>query len=59
MTYAKSQAKAKSRMWNQIMTNVVGYPHCTINHEDIALLGQDLVAAAAVGKVKDLGQRMD
>jgi len=45
---------AKSPVWNQIKADVLGCDYCTINREDIALLGQALVAAKATGHIRDL-----
>ncbi|MBN1835045.1 MAG: hypothetical protein JW820_04285 [Spirochaetales bacterium] len=45
---------AKSPVWNQIKADVLGCDYCTIDREDIALLGQALVAAGATGKLRDL-----
>ena len=45
---------AKSPAWNQIKADVLGCDYCTIDREDIALLGQALLAARATGDVRDL-----
>jgi xylulokinase len=45
---------AKSPVWNRIKAEVLNCSYATINREDIALLGQALVAAAAVGMVKSI-----
>jgi xylulokinase len=45
---------AKSPVWNQIKADILGCDYCTIDREDIALLGQALIAAGATGHVHDL-----
>jgi xylulokinase len=45
---------ARSPVWNQIKADVLGCPYSTINREDIALLGQALLGAMAVGHIDDL-----
>jgi xylulokinase len=45
---------AKSRIWNRIKADVLGCSYCTINREDTGILGQAMIAAAAVGHVEDL-----
>jgi xylulokinase len=45
---------AKSYVWNQIKSDILGSTYSTINREDISTLGSALVAAAAVGHVRDL-----
>jgi len=45
---------AKSGIWNRIKADVLGCSYCTINREDIGILGQAMIAAAAVGHVDDL-----
>jgi xylulokinase len=49
---------AKSPVWNRIKADVLGCPYSTINREDIALLGQALIAAKAVGHVDDLRETL-
>lgn len=45
---------AKSDLWNGIKADILNMRYCTINREDIGILGQALIAAAAVGFVTDL-----
>ncbi len=45
---------AKSPVWNKIKADVLESPYCTINREDIALLGQALIAAAAAGRIGNI-----
>jgi xylulokinase len=45
---------AKSDVWNQIKSDILGSSYSTINREDISTLGSALVAAASAGHVKDL-----
>jgi xylulokinase len=45
---------AKSPVWNQIKADVLGCDYCTIDREDIALLGQALIAAKATGRIRDV-----
>jgi xylulokinase len=45
---------AKSGIWNRIKADILGCSYCTINREDIGILGQAMIAAAAVGHVSDL-----
>jgi len=45
---------AKSGIWNRIKADILGCSYCTINREDIGILGQAMIAAAAVGHVDDL-----
>ena len=47
---------AKSEIWCQIKADILGCSYCTINREDISILGQALIAAAAVGIVGDVGK---
>jgi sugar (pentulose or hexulose) kinase len=41
-------------VWNQIKADVLGCPYSTIDRGDIALLGQALLGAMAVGHIDDL-----
>jgi sugar (pentulose or hexulose) kinase len=45
-------------VWNQIKADVLGCDYCTIDREDIALLGQALVAAGATGHLRDVRARV-
>jgi xylulokinase len=45
---------AASGLWNQIKADVLKMRYCTINREDIGILGQALIAAASVGFIKDV-----
>jgi xylulokinase len=45
---------ARSPVWNQIKADVLGCDYCTIDREDIALLGQALIAARATGYLRDV-----
>jgi xylulokinase len=45
---------ARSEIWCQIKADILGCNYCTINREDISILGQALIAAAAVGFVHDV-----
>jgi xylulokinase len=45
---------AKSPDWNQIKADILGTQYCTINREDIGILGQGIIAAASVGFIKDI-----
>jgi xylulokinase len=45
---------SKSPVWNQIKADILGCSYCTINREDISILGQALIAAAASGHIKDM-----
>jgi xylulokinase len=47
---------AGSSLWCQIKADILGCNYCTINREDISILGQALVAAAAVGMVSDVSK---
>jgi len=49
---------AKSPVWNQIKADVLGCDYCTIDREDIALLGQALIAAGATGHVRDISAKV-
>lgn len=45
---------ARSEVWCQMKADILGCNYCTINREDISMLGQALIAAAAVGVVHDV-----
>jgi xylulokinase len=45
---------ARSAIWCQMKADILGCNYCTINREDISILGQALIAAAAVGLVHDV-----
>ncbi len=45
---------ARSEVWCQLKADILGCNYCTINRGDISILGQALIAAAAVGAVKDV-----
>jgi len=45
---------AKSDVWNQIKADILGSKYCTINREDISILGQALIAASSIGFIKDI-----
>ena len=45
---------AASGLWNQIKADVLKMRYCTINREDIGILGQALIAAASAGFIKDI-----
>jgi xylulokinase len=45
---------SKSEIWCQIKADILGCAYCTINREDISILGQALIAAAAVGGISDI-----
>jgi xylulokinase len=47
---------AESEVWCQIKADILGCNYCTINREDISILGQALVAAAAIGIIADVGK---
>jgi xylulokinase len=47
---------ARSTVWNRIKADVLGCTYCTINREDIALLGQALIAAAAAGSIGNVAE---
>jgi len=47
---------AGSDIWCQVKADILGCNYCTINREDISILGQALIAAAAVGIVGDVGE---
>jgi xylulokinase len=49
---------AKSPVWNQIKADVLGCEYCTIDREDIALLGQALIAARATGYLRDVREKV-
>jgi len=44
---------ARSRLWNEIKTNVLGLPYCTINREDTTTLGAAIIGGKAVGLFAD------
>jgi len=45
---------SKSRIWNQIKSDILGCPYSTLDREDVSLLGQALIAAKAAGYLKDI-----
>jgi len=45
---------SKSGAWNQIKADVLNCNYCTINREDISILGQAIIAARAVGHIKNV-----
>ncbi len=45
---------SKSDVWNQIKADVLNCRYCTINREDISILGQALIAASAAGYIDDV-----
>ncbi len=45
---------SESEIWAQIKADILNCNYCTINREDISVLGQALIAAAAVGHIRDL-----
>jgi xylulokinase len=45
---------ARSEVWCQLKADILGCNYCTINREDISILGQALIAAAAAGAVSDV-----
>ena len=47
---------SKSAVWSQIKADILGCSYHTIDRDDVSLLGQALIAAAAVGAVKDIGR---
>jgi len=47
---------ARSAVWDQIKADVLGCDYCTIDREDIALLGQALIAAGATGHLRDVAK---
>ena len=47
---------AGSEVWCQIKADILGCNYCTINREDISILGQALIAAAAVGSIDNIGE---
>jgi xylulokinase len=44
---------AASDLWDQIKSDVLNMEYCTINRDDIGILGQALIAASAVRHVDD------
>ncbi len=47
---------SKSEVWNQIKADILGSSYHTINREDISILGQAIIAAAAGGYIKDISE---
>ena len=45
---------SRSEVWCQMKADILGCNYCTINREDISILGQALIAAAAVGAKKNI-----
>ena len=45
---------ARSRLWNQIKSDVLGLPYVRLNREEFAVLGSAIVAGYAVGVFDDL-----
>jgi xylulokinase len=45
---------ARSRLWNQIKSDVLGLPYVQLNREEFAVLGSAIVAGYAVGVFDDL-----
>jgi len=45
---------SKSEVWNRIKADVLNSRYCTINREDVSILGQALIAATAVGHINDM-----
>lgn len=45
---------SKSRLWNQIKADILNMPYLTLKNEEQAVLGNAILAAYAVGDVKDL-----
>jgi xylulokinase len=45
---------SKSEAWNCIKADILNCRYCTINREDIGILGQALIAAAAVGYIESV-----
>ncbi len=45
---------SKSAVWNSIKADILNCRYCTINREDIGILGQALIAAAAVGYIESI-----
>lgn len=45
---------ARSRLWNQIKSDVLGLPYVRLNREEFAVLGAAIVAGYAVGVFDDL-----
>ncbi|MFW6137746.1 MAG: xylulokinase [Spirochaetota bacterium] len=50
---------AKSRVWNQIKADILGCRYCTINRDDVSILGQALAGAKAAGGVGDIAQTLE
>jgi len=50
---------AKSNVWNQIKSDVLGIPYITLNRSDTATLGAALLGGKAVGIFKDLNEVAD
>lgn len=48
---------ARSSFWTQIKTDVLGIPYTTLNREDVALLGNILLAGSAVGIYNDIKEK--
>lgn len=47
---------AKSLIWNQIKADVLGCRYCTINRDDVSILGQGIIARAALGGIGDVSE---
>jgi xylulokinase len=47
---------SKSAVWAQMKADILGCSYHTIDRDDVSILGQALIAAAAVGAVKDIGE---
>jgi xylulokinase len=45
---------ARSDLWNQIKTDVLGVPYNRLNRDDFTLLGDALIAANAIGIYSDI-----
>ena len=50
---------AKSNVWNQIKSDILGIPYITLNRSDTATLGSALLGGKAVGIFKDLSKVAD
>ena len=47
---------SKSAVWAQMKADILGCSYHTIDRDDVSILGQALIAAAAVGAVEDIGE---
>jgi xylulokinase len=47
---------SKSAVWAQMKADILGCSYHTIDRDDVSMLGQALIAAAAVGAIKVIGE---